>query len=233
MEQFVPARAKTDFGNLIESNILERNKQIVNRKPSFTNRYFENANDFESGLKISRFISGSDDNNLNLFGEFPYYESVIAQSTGSVRATNRPTQVHLNQLNKRVADSVAYATASVTRGGTSVEFTEAVQPFISGSRLSKFNRIRTFFYGSLSDSIAAGFGASYGIPGNLFVISSSLDRTDLESLAENTIQEKLFYEGVKLNKNTSKDGKDPVEITFTAPTKLVTQEPGKSRLKTK
>ena len=233
LEQFVPARAKTDFGNLIESNILERNKQIVNRKPSFTNRYFENANDFESGLKISRFISGSDDNNLNIFGEFPYYESVIAQSTGSVRATNRPTHVHLNQLNKRVADSVAYATASVTRGGTSVEFTEAVQPFISASRLSTTNRIRTFFYGSLSDSISAGFGASYGIPGNLFVISSSLDRTDLESLAENTIQEKLFYEGVKLNKNTSKDGKDPVEITFTAPTKLVTQEPGKSRLKTK
>ena len=233
LEQFVPARAKTDFGNLIESNILERNKQIVNRKPSFTNRYFENANDFESGLKISRFISGSDDNNLNIFGEFPYYESVIAQSTGSVRATNRPTHVHLNQLNKRVADSVAYATASVTKGGTSVEFTEAVQPFISASRLSTTNRIRTFFYGSLSDSISAGFGASYGIPGNLFVISSSLDRTDLESLAENTIQEKLFYEGVKLNKNTSKDGKDPVEITFTAPTKLVTQEPGKSRLKTK
>ena len=110
---------------------------------------------------------------------------------------------------------------------------EAVQPFISGSRLSKFNRVRTFFYGSLSDSISAGFGAKYGIPGNLFVISSSLDETDLERIGENTIQQRLFFEGTKLNKNTSKDGKEPVEITFTAPTKLVPQEPGESRLKTK
>jgi len=43
----------------------------------------------------------------------------------------------------------------------------------------------------------------------------------------------LMYVGTKLNKNTDKTGDDPVQITFTTPTKLVTQQPGTSRLKTK
>jgi len=234
LKQFVPARAKSDFGNLIEPNILERNKQQVKRKIQTTQPYYENANDSEVGVKITRFISGSQDNNVRLFGEFPYYESVITYSTGSVRGLNRATQVHINEINPRVIDSNAYATASVTRGGTNIEFTETVQPFISGSRLSQFNKIKEFYYtSSLSVSTANGFGSTYKIPGNLYVWSSSLEPTDLERSTLNTTADRLMYLGTKLNKNTDKAGDDPVQITFTTPTKLVTQQPGTSRLKTK
>ena len=234
LKQFVPARAKSDFGNLIEPNILERNKQQVKRKIQTTQPYYENANDSEVGVKITRFISGSQDNNVRLFGQFPYYESVIAYTTGSVRGLNRATQVHINEINPRVIDSNAYATASITRGGTAIEFTEAVQPFISGSRLSQFNKIKEFYYtSSLSISTANGFGSTYKIPGNLYVWSSSLEPTDLERSTINTTADRLMYAGTKLNKNTDKAGDDPVQITFTAPTKLVTQQPGTSRLKTK
>ena len=234
LKQFVPARAKSDFGNLIEPNILERNKQQVKRKIQTTQPYYENANDSEVGVKITRFISGSQDNNVRLFGQFPYYESVITYSTGSVRGLNRATQVHINEINPRVVDSNAYATASITRGGTNIEFTEAVQPFISGSRLSQFNKIKEFYYtSSLSISTANGFGSAYKIPGNLYVWSSSLEPTDLERSTINTTADRLMYAGTKLNKNTDKAGDDPVQITFTTPTKLVTQQPGSSRLKTK
>ena len=234
LKQFVPARAKSDFGNLIESNILERNKQRVNKRPQTTQPYYENANDYQVGIQVSRFISGSNNNTIKSSGEFPYYESVVAYATGSIRGFNRATQVHINEINPRVIDSNAYATASVTKGGTNIEFKEAVQPFISGSRLSQFNKIKEFYYtSSLSVSTANGFGSTYKIPGNLYVWSSSLEPTDLERITANSTSDRLMYLGTKLNKNTDKTGDDPVQITFTTPTKLVTQQPGTSRLKTK
>ena len=48
-------------GVLIEPNILERRKEVIGRKPSFTNRVFSNADDFDNGILITRVISGSDD----------------------------------------------------------------------------------------------------------------------------------------------------------------------------
>ena len=42
---------------------------------------------------------------------------------------------------------------------------------------------------------------------------------------------RLFYKQELLTKNNTIDGKEPVEITITSPTKLVTQEPGDSKLK--
>ena len=237
LKQFVPARAKADFGNLIEPNLLERNKQITNRNIETTQPYYENANDYQVGLKISRFISGSDDNRITLGGTFPYYESVIAYATASIyRGSTFPTLVHLNKLNPRDPDNATYATASVTRGGTSIEFTEAVQPFISGSRLSQFNKVREFYFtSSLSVSTANGFGEDYKVPGGtqgVYVYSSSLEPTDLERSSVDSLSDKLFYLGTQLNRNTDESGQDPVSITFTSPTTLVTQQPGESRLKT-
>ena len=237
LKQFVPARAKSDFGNLIEPNLLERNKQITNRNIEITQPYYENANDYQVGLKISRFISGSDDNRITLGGSFPYYESVIAYATASIyRGSTFPTLVHLNKLNPRDPDNATYATASVTRGGTSIEFTEAVQPFISGSRLSQFNKVREFYFtSSLSVSTANGFGEDYKVPGGtqgVYVYSSSLEPTDLERNSVDSISDRLFYLGTQLNRNTDESGQDPVSITFTSPTTLVTQQPGESRLKT-
>ena len=41
----------------------------------------------------------------------------------------------------------------------------------------------------------------------------------------------FFYKGQLLTKDNTIDGKDPIEITITSPTKLVTQELGESKLK--
>ncbi len=61
IRSLMPARAQADLGVLIEPNILERSKQVVGRSVEFDNRYFENANHFEDGIQVTRFIeSGSD-----------------------------------------------------------------------------------------------------------------------------------------------------------------------------
>ena len=238
LKQFLPARANSDLGNLIEPNILERNKQKNRDKIEITQPYYENAGDLEVGIQVSRFISGSKDNVIEIGGESLQKNSVIAYATGSLyRGTSSPTLVHLNEINPRDPDTTTYATASVTRGGTSVEFLESVQPFISSSRLSRFNLEKEFFYGSLSDSTSAGFGETYRIPsfidrGELYVISQSFKRSEHESLFVDTILERTFYTGTQLNKNNDPSGEEPVQITFTNPTKLVTQTPGESRLKT-
>ena len=49
------------MGVLIEPNILEKKKEVIGRKPSFTNRVFSDKDDFDNGILITRVISGSDD----------------------------------------------------------------------------------------------------------------------------------------------------------------------------
>ena len=234
LKQFIPARAKSDLGNLIEPNLLERNKQRFNRKIETTQPYYENANDEEVGIQITRFISSSNDNNIRLSGEFPYHESVISYATESIyRGSAFSTLVHINEVNPRDVDNMTYATASVTRGGTSIEFTEAVQPFISASRLSEHNEIREFYYtSSLSVSTANGFGENFKYPGGLYIYSSSFEPTDLERSSGNSVADRLYFLGTQLNRTSDVNGEEPVSITFTNPTKLVTQTPGESRLKT-
>ena len=42
---------------------------------------------------------------------------------------------------------------------------------------------------------------------------------------------RVYYKPVTLTKKNTIDGKDPVEITITSPTVLISQEPGESPLK--
>tara|TARA_R110002020_G_scaffold98545_1_gene234455 strand:- start:1632 stop:3185 length:1554 start_codon:yes stop_codon:yes gene_type:complete len=229
LKQFIPARAKAQFGNLIEPNILERTKEVIGKKPSITQPYYENAGQFERGISISSLPSGSSDNIITLSGAYPNYESIIVANTGS-RGTNIATLVKINQLNPDSAEPTTYATASVTRGGTDIEFKETLQPFVSASRLSTTNQVKEFYYGSLSDSVAAGFGA-WSKFGDFYIISQSFEPTDLEPFYKDTISNRLFYEGTKTNRLTDIDGQDPVQITFTSPTSLTTQQPGESKLR--
>ena len=228
LKQFIPARAKPQFGTLIEPNILERTKEVIGKKPSTTQPYYENAGQFEPGLAITSLPSGSD-NVIKLGGTFPLYNSTLVFNTSS-RGTNIATLVKINQLNPDSAEPDTYATASVTRGGTDIEFKETLQPFISASRLSTTNQVKEFYYGSLSDSVSAGFGA-WSKFGDFYIISQSFEPTDLESFYENTISGRLFYEGTKTNRLTDVTGEDPVQITFTSPTELTTQQPGESKLR--
>jgi len=61
--------------------------------------------------------------------------------------------------------------------------------------------------------------------------SSSFEPAEFQSMAYESNLFRLFYKGQLLTKDNTIDGKDPVEITITSPTKLVTQEPGESKLK--
>ena len=228
LKQFIPARAKPQFGTLIEPNILERTKEVIGKKPSTTQPYYENAGQFEPGLAITSLPSGSD-NAIKLSGTFPLYNSTLVFNTGS-RGTNIATLVKINQLNPDSAEPTTYATASVTRGGTDIEFKETLQPFVSASRLSTTNQVKEFYYGSLSDSVSAGFGA-WSKFGDFYIVSQSFEPTDLEAYHKDTISDRLFYEGTKTNRLTDVDGLDPVQITFTSPTELTTQQPGESKLR--
>ncbi len=228
LKQFIPARAKPQFGTLIEPNILERTKEVIGKKPSITQPYYENAGQFEPGLAITSLPSGSD-NAIKLSGTFPLYNSTLVFNTGS-RGTNIATLVKINQLNPDSAEPDTYATASVTRGGTDIEFKETLQPFVSASRLSTTNQVKEFYYGSLSDSVSAGYG-EWSKFGDFYIISQSFEPTDLEPFYKDTIANRLFYEGTKTNRLTDITGEDPVQITFTSPTELTTQQPGESKLR--
>ena len=50
-------------------------------------------------------------------------------------------------------------------------------------------------------------------------------------MAYDTTLFRSFYKGNLLTKDNTIDGGDPVEITITSPTRLVTQESGESKLK--
>ena len=74
LKQFIPARAKELFGNLIEPNLLERTKEVIGKKPSTRQPYFENAEQFDAGIQVSRIVtSGSHDNLIRPFGSYDYF----------------------------------------------------------------------------------------------------------------------------------------------------------------
>ena len=228
--KLIPARANYNFGLLIEPNILERSKEVVGKKPEVENPYFENANIFDIGVDINATDSGS----VQLSGEYPNYAggiNVRNLESGSLGILGLPTLNKINEINPTSEYGNLYATASITFGAIEKEFEETLQPFISSSRLSEHNEIKVPYYtGSLSVSTANGFGEKFRYNG-MYQYSSSFERAEFESQAYSTKLFRTFYVGTKTTKKNTIDGKDPVEITITSPTKLVTQEPGDSQLK--
>ena len=167
-------------------------------------------------------------------GEYPNYAggiNVRNLESGSLGILGLPTLNKINEINPTSEYGSLYATASITFGAIEKEFEETLQPFISSSRLSEHNEIKVPYYtGSLSVSTANGFGEKFRYNG-MYQYSSSFERAEFESQAYSTKLFRTFYIGTKTTKKNTIDGKDPVEITITSPTKLVTQEPGDSQLK--
>ena len=95
------------------------------------------------------------------------------------------------------------------------------QPVISGSRIYGVNkRTISFYSSSLSSSVDNSHTSSF--------VDSDLDNfSHLFQGLRNS-----FYEGVKNTIKTTSDGKSPVEVIISAPTKLVTTEEGDSTLTT-
>ena len=208
---------------LIEPNILERDKEVIGKLPEIDNNYFENANQFEEGLQISNNKSGSQAKVLDINGEFYQTEGTVnATGYGEESGANGSLAINtlnvLDQHDPRGPFGNTYTTASITFGGSITEFTEATQPFISSSRLSEKNQEKRLFY---SSSLSASLNKPY---------SASFHPTEFESMANTSPLFRVYYKPITLTKKNTIDGKEPVEITITSPSTLVSQEPGESPL---
>ena len=61
--------------------------------------------------------------------------------------------------------------------------------------------------------------------------SFSYEAADINVPAESsTAMRRLFFEGIMNTKLTTHDGLEPVEVKLTSPTRIVTKEPGDSKL---
>ena len=221
--KLAPARANTTVGLLIEPNLLERSKEVVGKIPEFDNVYYENAGHFDNGIQLtSRLSSSAEPIPYRFFGEYTTYNGDVNLhnlESGSLGTLGIPTLNKINQIDPRSDYGNLYATASITEGDIEPTFEEAFNPFVSASRISEHNEIKEFFY---SSEASASRGESY---------SSSFAPAEFQSVAYESKLFRLFYKQELLTKNNTIDGKEPVEITITSPTKLVTQEPGDSKLK--
>ena len=79
-------------------------------------------------------------------------------------------------------------------------------------------RIRFFYSSNLSASLDMPSSFSYE-PAEVNIPADS-----------STAMRRLFFEGVKNTKLTTFDGTEPVVVTLTSPTRIITKEPGDSKL---
>jgi len=89
-----------------------------------------------------------------------------------------------------------------------------------------------FYTSSLSVSVAAGYGATYKLDGKYQYSSSFTGSRHDAKYNQYSNLANLFYEGCLQTSETTPDGFSPVETSDAKQTRLVVQEPGKSRLKT-
>ncbi len=223
IRSFIPARANATLGVLVEPNLLERDKEVIGHEPEVDNNYFENANPFQEGLQISNNKSGSDAVAIKPTGEYIHSEGTVnATGYGPEAGANGSLGINtlnvLDQLDPKGPFGSTYASASITFGGTITEFVEATQPVIDSARLSEHYQIKRKFYNTKED--AANDNPS----------SSSFHPSEYESMAKDSSLFRVYYKPITLTKNNTIDGKEPVEITLTSPTVLISQEPGESPL---
>ena len=223
IRSFIPARANATLGILIEPNMLERDKEVIGKLPEIDNNYFENADQFEEGLQISNNKSGSDAATITIGGEFNKIEGTInGTGYGSDAGANGSLGINtLNSLDKidgKTPFGSTYVSASITFGGTITEFVEATQPVIDSARLSEHSQIKQKFYNTKEDAA------------NDNPYSSSFHPSEFESMAKDSSLFRVYYKPITLTKKNTIDGKEPVEITITSPTTLISQEPGESPL---
>ena len=223
LESLLPAKANSTLGVLIEPNILERSKQVIGRDVEFDNKYFENAGHFGEGIKVTRYITGSNDNYFETSGEYTTYNSEINLAyfdTGSsLGFLNNRSLVKLDTIDKKSEFGSLYATASVTLGGTNTIFTETLQPNITASRISERNQIQRFFYATPKDALINNPN------------SSSFEPAEFQSMAYDSSLFRLFVEGIKITRDNSIDGEEPVIVNEVAPTLLKTKDSEVVKLK--
>jgi len=237
LKKMVPARANARFGILVEPNILERAREVVGKQPSFENTYYEDR------LVMTSSMSSSAD--YKMFGQ-PYAPSTdtsfdeinqsikfynnhdTASSALRIEGENKyfegsMTQSRIESFGKDVfqlqgTPGSIYASASVTFGD-SFKDQASLQPNITSSRLNPLKgRIKLYYSSKMSASLDMPSSFSYE-PAEINVPSDS-----------STAMRRLFFEGIKNTKFTTQDGLEAVEVKLTSPTRIVTKEPGDSKL---
>ena len=231
VRQLLPARADATVGVLIEPNILERRKEVIGKKPSFTNRVFSNADDFDNGVLITRVISGSDDLFFSTAdSSYNTYvgETNLAYFSGSnIGFLGQPSRLRvIGENDRKLGYGTTYATAS---GDVPLKtFTEALVPIISGSRLSEKNEEAQYIFGNaLSASKARD-----SVNPKYYAVSTSFSASQFESVADSNNLFRSFYQGTKLTRDNAPDNKEPVEVFVVAGTTVETTDTDLSKLKT-
>ena len=242
LKKLVPARANARFGILIEPNILERSKEIMGKPPTFTERFYSKTIKMDSEVsesaeyrgaygqpyspssdthfdEINKHLSYYNNHNpsesaLVIRGESKYFQGVLSQS----RLENFEHSIQEVQ-----GTPGNYLSASVTFGDAFKD-QQPLQAFYSSSRINPLkSRIRLFYSGSGH----LGFvSASMQMPS-----SFSYEPAEVNVPAESsTAMRRLFFEGIKNTKLTTQDGLEPVQVKLTSPTRIITKEPGDSKL---
>jgi len=236
LKKLTPARANARFGILIEPNILERAREIVGKQPSFQNTYYEDriimTGSYSSSADFKvygqQYAPSTDTSFDEINQAIQYYTNDPSSSALVIRGESKyfegsMTQSRLENFEHTVWERQGtpgdiYASASVTYGD-SFKDNLPLQPFISGSRVNPLrSKINLFYSSVLSASNDAPSSFSYE-PSTINVPADS-----------STAMRRLFFEGVKNTKLTTQDGLEPVEVTLTTPTRIITKEPGDSKL---
>ena len=237
MRALLPARANSTLGVLVEPNILNRSKEVVGKAPEFESLYFENAGEFGRG--IAPFVTSSTvDSVISIGGEYPYYEGDVnahhyEPQSGSLGALGQSSLYDINTIQNNEHHHT-YATASVTKGDIQSIYAESINPYISASRPSEHNFTYSYYFSSsLSASNHPSFGVTpvhVGANQQYSNYSHSLELSEYQTLAYDSTLFRAFYKGVVFGADPKEPDYPAVELTITSPTRLVTKEPGESRL---
>ena len=214
IKDILPARVRPEFGLTIKQNILERSKAVISKRLGFENLTFNGRIDAtEYATEATTKLTGSINDT----------EGTIS---GSTEIFNIPTLTRLNYTGSHKGYwGNTYLSSSVTKGGPEYVFEEVIQPQITGSILSPHNLETKYYY---SSSVSRSL--------NLYYSSSAIRSTIDHKYDQFSALANLMFEGCKQTSattvlNSYAGNFDPVETSDTTPTRIVSQDPGKSQLR--
>ena len=236
IRKMIPAKANANVGLLIEPNLLERRKEVIGAPPILEPINVRGTLDVGFGRVVSgstKPMSGSIDIDAQLSqsGKYLTYTGSLTASpsasgkyntyTGSISTDIFRTPalyILSSSLSGWGGGEEKYGNFKLESGGPEHIFREVLQPNISGSRISEHNFERRYFYTTQASASVNNF------------FSSSLVRSDKQSLYEDNQMFRLVYKGSLQTKRTTLDKLEPVTVVLTNPNTLVTKETGESKL---
>jgi len=232
LRKMIPARAKPDIGLLIEPNIFERPKVIAGKEPTLENTFYSSSIDVSKEVLVitGSYNHGSSVTNYEAYdGEISIYgydtgSHVISSSGVNLLKEASGSEVRDSFMDRSIWQRLGegdYSNVTMSFGDTLNGVKGGQQDIISGSRVYGVNKETLMFYTSSADSI------------NFNENSSSFRNIDLDNFSGLTQGlRNSFYLGVTNSAKTTSDGKSPIEVIISAPTKLVTTDEGESTLTT-